>query len=58
MLHLKLKYFFKSEILNQNEKIYLLTKKCTCVACESYSLAFRKGCSEDKLVYLNYISRP
>jgi hypothetical protein len=57
MLRLKLKYFLKPEPLNQSEKMYLLTRTCTCIACQSYTAAFVKTCSEDKRFYLDHMAR-
>lgn len=58
MLSLKIRKFFNKESLNIEEEMYLLTKKCSCVACKAYTCQFQEECPKDKLAYLNYISRP
>lgn len=58
MLGMKIKCFLKNESLTTDDEMYLLTKKCTCVACKAYTLKFEQECPKDKLAYLNYITRP
>lgn len=58
MLSFKIRCFLKNESLSVEDEMYLLTKKCTCVACKAYTQKFQTECPKEKLAYLKYISRP